>query len=242
MLAVKLSPKKAILIAPSPNRAPHRLAILSQPTFRDKATRRLNVPPQCALGSMTLHPIVKYTAFNGKLRPIMQSRTLRESKIASTGRRSQQRNRKNTEELLYHLGHSAVDLYIRTMLRVDIRWHAPLPSGPKILAVNHPTTTDPIYPLGFLPEPVSFLITAASFDVPIFGRLLRDAGHLPAIRSSAGATVDVIAWVALRTRAPAIPIGISLQRDRIHVRQCEAGIIAERSGGDGVFIRKKIVS
>lgn len=183
----------------------------------------------------------------------MLSRALREQKITSTCHRSRQWNRKKTEELLYNLGHSAVDLYAHTMLRVDIRWHASLPDGPKILAANHPTTTDPIYLMGSLPEPVSYLITAASFDLPIIGHILRAAGHVPAIRDSAGATVDAIARkveagrsvvifpegalsplcggthrphsgiarVALRTGAPVIPIGIGLQRDRIHVRRAQ---------------------
>jgi 1-acyl-sn-glycerol-3-phosphate acyltransferase len=78
------------------------------------------------------------------------------------------------------------------MLDVDIQWHAPLPEGPKILAANHPTTTDPLYILTLLPEPVSVLITAASFDVPGVGAYLRATGHMPAVRSSGGATVDAM--------------------------------------------------
>ena len=54
---------------------------------------------------------------------------------------------------------------MRLMLDVDIQWHAPLPEGPKILAANHPTTTDPLYILTLLAEPVSVPITAASFHI-----------------------------------------------------------------------------
>jgi 1-acyl-sn-glycerol-3-phosphate acyltransferase len=154
---------------------------------------------------------------------------------------------------LYGTGRSLVAAYARLMLDVDIQWHAPLPEGPKILAPNHPTTTDPLYLLTLISEPVSVLLTAASFDVPGLGAYLRAAGHVPAVRGSGGGTVDAmvrqvedgrsvaifpegalsplsggfhrphsgVARVALRTGAPVIPVGIGLQRDRIHVTEAE---------------------
>jgi len=82
--------------------------------------------------------------------------------------------------------------YTSLMLDMDIRWHAPVPDGPKILAPNHPTTTDPLYLVTLLPEPVSFLITAALFNLPVVGAYLRAAGHVPAVRGSGGATVDAM--------------------------------------------------
>jgi 1-acyl-sn-glycerol-3-phosphate acyltransferase len=150
---------------------------------------------------------------------------------------------------LYKLGRSLLAAYASLMLDVDIQRHAPLPEGPKILAANHPTTADPFYILTLLSEPVSVLLTAASFDVPGVGAYLRATGHVPAVRGSGGATVDAlarqveagrsvaifpegalspladgfhrphsgVARVALRTSAPVIPVGIGLQRDRIHV-------------------------
>jgi 1-acyl-sn-glycerol-3-phosphate acyltransferase len=94
--------------------------------------------------------------------------------------------------------------YTRLMLDVDIQWHAPLPEGPKILAANHPTTTDPLYLLTLLSEPVSFLVTAASFDVPVVGAYLRVTGHVPAVRGSGGATVEAIARQVKAGRSVAI--------------------------------------
>lgn len=154
---------------------------------------------------------------------------------------------------LYQIGRSLMATYTRLMLDVDIKWHAPLPEGPKILAANHPTTTDPLYLLPVLADPVSFLVTAASFDIPVVGAYLRAAGHVPAVRGSSGATVRAmvrqveagrsvaifpegalsplvggfhpphsgVARVALRTGAPVIPIGISLQRERIRVSEAK---------------------
>ena len=97
------------------------------------------------------------------------------------------------EKALYETGRSLMVAYTRLMLDVDIQWRAALPEGPKILAPNHPTTTDPLYLLALLSEPAGFLITAATFDIPGVGAYLRATGHVPAIRGSGGATVDAIA-------------------------------------------------
>jgi 1-acyl-sn-glycerol-3-phosphate acyltransferase len=93
---------------------------------------------------------------------------------------------------LYQVGRSLMAGYTRLMLDVDVKWHAPLPEGPKILAPNHPTSLDPLYLLTLLSEPVSVLLTAASFDVPGVGAYLRATGHVPAVRGSGGATVDAV--------------------------------------------------
>jgi 1-acyl-sn-glycerol-3-phosphate acyltransferase len=94
-----------------------------------------------------------------------------------------------SEQALYWLGRSVVALCARTMLRMDMQWRALLPSGPKILAANHPTTTDPFLILTLLPEQISVLVTGGAFEIPGFGAYLRRAGHIPVIRDSGGATV-----------------------------------------------------
>jgi 1-acyl-sn-glycerol-3-phosphate acyltransferase len=104
----------------------------------------------------------------------------------------------------YQLGRSLVAAYMRLILDVDIRWHTPLPDGPKILAANHPTTTDPFYLLTLLSEPVSVLVTAGAFGVPVFGPYLRAAGHVPAIHGSGGATVEAVARQVEAGRSVAI--------------------------------------
>jgi 1-acyl-sn-glycerol-3-phosphate acyltransferase len=93
------------------------------------------------------------------------------------------------EKISYRLGRSVVDLYARAMLKMDIEWRAPLPDGPKILAANHPTTTDPFLIMLSAPEQVSVLVTEGCFEVPVFGRILRKSGHMPAVRNSGGRTV-----------------------------------------------------
>jgi 1-acyl-sn-glycerol-3-phosphate acyltransferase len=96
------------------------------------------------------------------------------------------------EKGLYWFGRFAVSLHTRLMLRTDVHWHAPLPDGPKILAANHPTTTDPFYILTLVPDQVSVLVTEAAFGVSGFGCYLQRSGHVPAARNSGGATVKAL--------------------------------------------------
>ncbi len=94
-----------------------------------------------------------------------------------------------SERFWYKLGRSAVSLFTRTALDMDLQWHGRLPEGPKILAANHPTTTDPFFILTLLPEQTSVLVTGGAFEVPLFGPYLRNAGHVPVLRNSGGATI-----------------------------------------------------
>ena len=84
--------------------------------------------------------------------------------------------------LFYWSGQTLVDLYVRLALEMDVLRLAPLPAGPKIIAANHPTTTDPFYMLAVIPEQTSILITDMAFGVPGFGAYLRTAGHVPVIK------------------------------------------------------------
>ena len=95
-----------------------------------------------------------------------------------------------SERFLYRLGRSAVSLFTRAALNMDVHWRAPLPEGPKILAANHPTTTDPFFILTLLSEQTSVLVTGGAFEVPLFGAYLRRAGHVPVLRNSGGATIQ----------------------------------------------------
>ena len=95
-------------------------------------------------------------------------------------------------QVLSRAGQEAIRLYAAAMLDMDVEWQAALPPGPKVLAANHPTTTDPFYLLALMPAPASVLVTESAFKVPVFGRYLRAAGHVPAVRQSGGATVEAL--------------------------------------------------
>lgn len=86
-----------------------------------------------------------------------------------------------TRKALNRVAGPVVGLYAALMLDLDVAWDAPLPEGPKIIAPNHPTTTDPFLVTTVVREPVSILIDDRLFKVPLFGRYLRLAGHVPVV-------------------------------------------------------------
>ncbi len=153
-----------------------------------------------------------------------------------------------SQQAWYSMGRSAVAAYAQLALQMDISRHAPLPQGPKIIAANHPTTTDPILITLATSEPMHILITEMCFKVPAVGHFLRQAGHVPVVDGNGraafdeairllkdGKTVGIfpegalspldggtwhphtgVARLALLGGAPIIPVGIHLQRERIH--------------------------
>lgn len=109
-----------------------------------------------------------------------------------------------SDEIVYRLGRPLVDLYARVMMRMDVLHHAPLPAGPKILAANHPSTTDPFLITLLAREPVSIVISESLFKVPLFGRYLHLAGHVPVVEGRGGETVEWAARLLEQGRTVAI--------------------------------------
>lgn len=134
------------------------------------------------------------------------------------------------EHAVNRLGGRLVGTYLRVALNLDIERQAALPPGAKIIAANHPTTSDPFYLLALVAEP---LLRAAghievqrdngraAFDaalrrlragssVGIFpeGRLSPQDGGVGRLRTGA-------IRLALETGAPVIPVGIGLDRSLI---------------------------
>lgn len=65
------------------------------------------------------------------------------------------------------------------MLRMSMNGYSQLPRGPKILVANHPTTSDPFILTSISNGQGAVLIKDILFDIPIFGRYLHWAGHIP---------------------------------------------------------------
>jgi 1-acyl-sn-glycerol-3-phosphate acyltransferase len=84
-----------------------------------------------------------------------------------------------TNKLFNHLGQQIAYFYARRLMRSEIEWEIPIPVGPKVIAANHPTTTDPFLMMAWPLEPVYILITEEAFKVPLVGQFLRAAGHIP---------------------------------------------------------------
>ncbi len=108
------------------------------------------------------------------------------------------------DKILYRTGQTAIGLYADALLKLDVVQRAPLPAGPKIIAVNHPTTTDPVLMMAVVPEPMSILITEMVFKVPAVGRYLRLAGHIPVVAGNGRAAFEA----ALRLLEAGRTVGI----------------------------------
>jgi 1-acyl-sn-glycerol-3-phosphate acyltransferase len=77
------------------------------------------------------------------------------------------------------LGRRVAYFYVRRLMRSEIEWGADVPPGAKVIAGNHPTTTDPFLMMSWPFEPIYILITEDAFKVPVIGQFLRLAGHIP---------------------------------------------------------------
>ena len=94
------------------------------------------------------------------------------------------------EQITNRAGRQIAGLYGKALLNINVEWQAPLPSGPKIIAANHPTTTDPFLLMGLIGEPMSILITESCFKLPGLGAFLRAAGHVPVVSGNGKAALD----------------------------------------------------
>ena len=83
---------------------------------------------------------------------------------------------------LYYFGEKLVKIYMKLMLQMNIFSYSKIPKGPKIIVANHPTTSDPFILTTITNGQGAILIKGILFDIPIFGRYLRWAGHIPVIQ------------------------------------------------------------
>lgn len=84
-----------------------------------------------------------------------------------------------SDKLMYWASRPVVRTYTGTMLRMNVKMLAGLPNGPKIIAANHPSTTDPFFVASMLRQQSFILINQVLFNVPILGEYLRRSGHIP---------------------------------------------------------------
>ncbi|NLG98591.1 MAG: 1-acyl-sn-glycerol-3-phosphate acyltransferase [Chloroflexi bacterium] len=155
----------------------------------------------------------------------------------------------------YLIGRFLVSLYVKFYLEANIHYETPLPKGAKILALNHPSTSDPFFATVLVKEYAATLIHGPIFKMPVVGQSLRLSGQIPVIagngkaaleegirRLRAGETIIIfpegsisplegglqkarsgMARLALATGAPVIPVGISLDPDRIRLVETNVG-------------------
>jgi 1-acyl-sn-glycerol-3-phosphate acyltransferase len=84
-----------------------------------------------------------------------------------------------SDKLLYWASKPIVMSYTGINLRMRVKMPDPFPEGAKIIAANHPSTTDPFFVAAMLRQQTYILINDLLFQVPILGEYLRRSGHIP---------------------------------------------------------------
>lgn len=94
------------------------------------------------------------------------------------------------QKTLYATMQNLVNTYATLMFDKNVAWHEPLPEGAKILAVNHPSTIDPVMLTTLIPEHVNIMISETLFKVPVLGSWLKNSGHINVIHARGQSAVD----------------------------------------------------
>jgi 1-acyl-sn-glycerol-3-phosphate acyltransferase len=88
--------------------------------------------------------------------------------------------------ILYFLGRKLIKLYFYIFYRLSVRYESPLPSGPFIFAINHPTSIDPLIVSTLSRRQLVTLISNDVFSIPVIGKLIRLSGNIPVVKTSGG--------------------------------------------------------
>lgn len=83
------------------------------------------------------------------------------------------------DRIMYFFSRPVVKTYTGTMLKMNVQKLEDLPPGAKIIAANHPSTTDPFFVASMVGHQSFILINEVLFQVPILGEYLRRSGHIP---------------------------------------------------------------
>lgn len=94
------------------------------------------------------------------------------------------------DRTIYWFSRPVIGTYAGTMLKMNIRKHSQIPDGPKIIAANHPTTTDPFFVAAMVKHQTFILINDLLFQVPILGEYLRRSGHIPVAAGRGQEAID----------------------------------------------------
>ena len=84
-----------------------------------------------------------------------------------------------SEKLMYWFSKPVVKSYTSTMLKMDVLRYEKMPKGAKIVAANHPATSDPFFVAAMVGHQSFILINEVLFYVPVLGAYLRRSGHIP---------------------------------------------------------------
>lgn len=94
------------------------------------------------------------------------------------------------DRTMYWLSRPVVKTYTGTMLKMNVLKPVEMPDGPKIIAANHPSTTDPFFMAAMVRHQTYILINELLFQVPILGEYLRRSGHIPVAAGKGQEAID----------------------------------------------------
>lgn len=98
-------------------------------------------------------------------------------------------------DTVFGLMRTLINTYARLKFRMDVQWSTPLPEGGKILAPNHPSTTDPFLVASLVSENPRILIDETLFKVPVLGTALRLMEHVPVIEGHGRIAYETAKWL-----------------------------------------------
>ncbi len=110
------------------------------------------------------------------------------------------------KRLLLNTGRTIMTLFARLFLEFNVHYEAPLPFGAKILAPNHPTTTDPFLLSLVTEEPLVILVNKKIMQIPLVGKVIEQAGTIPVDKEN-GNGAEIIAR-SIQMLQQNLPIGI----------------------------------
>jgi 1-acyl-sn-glycerol-3-phosphate acyltransferase len=125
--------------------------------------------------------------------------------------------------ILYVTSLTFVRLFALVMLRLDVRRHGNLPSGPMIYVANHPSATDPFLIHMISQEQLNVMITAKAFKVPVFGWFLHKVQEIPVPLTQGSSALEQARRHIRKGRSVAIFI-------EGHISPLEGGFLPPRSG------------
>jgi 1-acyl-sn-glycerol-3-phosphate acyltransferase len=96
----------------------------------------------------------------------------------------------NFQKAMYWGSKPVVGTYTSTMIKMNVHMHEQFSKGAKIIAANHPSTTDPFYVAAIMRQQVYILIKDILFQVPILGEYLRRSGHIPVKEGEGAAALE----------------------------------------------------
>lgn len=94
------------------------------------------------------------------------------------------------DRIMYFFSRPVVRTYTGTMLKMNVQKLQEFPSGAKIIAANHPSTTDPFFVASMVGHQSFILINEVLFQVPVLGEYLRRSGHIPVCAGNGKAAID----------------------------------------------------